>query len=168
MHQDLELSLARIREGGVRLAKIQITSALELMQPLHDRLLLERLKSFDEGRYLHQVVVKDARGGLTLYPDLEPFFSALESGRLPADPVSLRTHFHVPVFARSLDGLTTTRPELERFLKLAVTSGLTDQFEVETYTFGVIPDRERSGMGALDLGSALIRELRFARDSLGG
>ena len=167
MHQDLLRSLEVVREGGVRLAKIQITSALELPRPGQNLVLLDRLRGFDEGRYFHQVVVRDGSGELTVYPDLEPFFAASKAGELPADLVSLRTHFHVPVYAGSLDGLETTRPELEQFLVQAVASGLTDHFEVETYTFGVIPDRERTGLGAHDLGAALIRELQWSRESLG-
>ncbi|MFH0945343.1 MAG: metabolite traffic protein EboE, partial [Planctomycetota bacterium] len=166
LYQDLTESLDQARRAGVRIAKIQVTSALELVNPGAQRAALDRLRSFDEGRYYHQVVTKGADGSTRVFQDLDRFFQRWECRDIGGDPSSLRTHFHVPVFAGSLDGLGTTQGELERFLRHAVAAGVTSHYEVETYTFGVIPEAERSRLGADDLAQALTRELEWTLERL--
>ena len=168
LFQDLNQSLERVRRAGIRIAKIQVTSALELVNPASQREALERLRSFDEGRYFHQVATLSRDGSTRVFLDLDRFFDDWERTGAGEDPSSLRTHFHVPVFAGSLDGLTTTRGELERFLEAAVAAGVTCHYEVETYTFDVIPEEERARLGADDLAQALTRELEWTRGRLEG
>jgi hypothetical protein len=104
---------------------------------------------------MHQVreVVAGAVTGADDLPD------ALGGG-LPAEH-EWRVHFHVPVHAAE----HTTQPELERTLA-ALAGGpapITTHFEVETYTWGVLPD----GPGGDDgLVAGLAAELAWTRDRL--
>lgn len=164
--RDPSRALEQIGAAGVALAKIQVTAALEVVSSGEDPAWPARLRSFDEGRYFHQVVMRDQAGELTEFSDLEPFFQEAVDARGFRDQAVARVHFHVPVHA-ALDGaLRTTGASLAPFLKSAVASGLTDQFEVETYTFDVIPEAERAAMDAGELQSQLARELRWTLAAL--
>ncbi len=164
--QDPAATIARIGAAGVPVAKFQVTSAIEAEDPLARPDALDALRAFDEGRYLHQVGVRFDDGRVELFSDLDPFFVALGAGRL-AGAATVRVHFHVPVFAAPSSGVGTTRGDLERLLALALESAATRQFEVETYTFDVIPAGERERLGASGLEHALARELEWASAALG-
>ena len=58
----------------------------------------------------------------------------------------VRSHFHVPLNAGDLgDGLRSTVPELRRLLDALVADpAACDQFEIETYTWAVLPSALRA------------------------
>ena len=147
---------------GVTVGKVQVTSALELARPASSPDAVSRLATFDEGRYFHQVAARRPEG-VEVWPDLDAF---LRGGATDDAVEVVRVHFHVPVFAAPEGGLTTTRGELARLLRAVTAAGLTDQFEVETYTFGVVPLEEREALGADSLAGAIARELEWSRDAL--
>ncbi len=155
-HEDLPDSLRRLRDGGVPVGKVQISSALEV-DPASDA-AIEALRAFDEPRYLHQVVAPDGAGGLARAADLGDVFGDLDAwrGRTP-----WRVHFHVPIGRESFPTFGTTRAALETALAAIVNGGLCDHLEVETYTWSVLPeeDRPRDLEGLL---AGLESELRYA------
>lgn len=167
MFEDPQRAVRALVERRVRVAKLQVTAALRIVGSADRRAAVraaERLAAFDEGRYFHQVAVRGRRG-VTHFPDLPHFLRAARRARgAPFDEA--RAHFHVPVFAEPDGELGTTRPHLERLLGLVTEARLTDHFEVETYTFDVIPAAERARLGATELEAALGRELGWARTRL--
>ncbi len=163
LDQDLTRSLESIAQRGVPLGKVQVTAALEVERPAENAPGIARLASFAEERYLHQAAWRTSDGALAIAHDLPNFLVGRESWR---DAAAVRAHFHVPVFASPGGGLSTTRASLAAFLPRALASGLADQFEVETYTFDVIPAAERAAMGCDSLDAALAKEIEWTRAAL--
>ena len=152
-------ALARFDAAGLRVGKLQLSSALKapLGDPAARHLLAARLRPFAEGTYLHQVVERRRDGTLRRHADL-----ALALDHI-ADPgaAEWRIHFHVPVFAPDLGGLSTTQPELLNTLDTLRARAFTDHVEIETYTWEVLPPELR-----LDLPGSLLREFRWVLASL--
>ena len=79
-------------------------------------------------------------------------------------PTEWRTHFHVPVFLDDLDGLGTTRFAIAEALAKHRATPLSDQVEIETYTWDVLPAQFKTGdiveyvERELDLGPRAARE----------
>ncbi len=161
--EDVTDSLRRLCGGGIRVGKMQISSAIALKKPAADPKALEELSRYAEPRYLHQTVARLSGGEQRMFEDLPEFLSLppLEMKRVE----EVRTHFHVPIDRPVLGPLGTTRDSWREAVSEAVRRRLTQTFEVETYTFPVLPgvDAERSESW---LPEALARELCAARDEL--
>ena len=154
-YEATEDALAQFEARGIAVGKLQLSSALRasLGSPTERRALRQRLQPFAEGTYLHQVVERRVDGTLRRHADLA---GALERIGDPA-AAEWRVHFHVPIFAADLGGLSTTRPELEATLDLLRRRPFCDHVEIETYTWDVLPPAMR-----LDLPQSLLREYRWA------
>jgi hypothetical protein len=104
--------------------------------------------------YLHQVVERRRDGGLRRYRDLPEALA-----RTPdADAREWRVHFHTPLFAADFGGLGSTQDAIRRtFLAHPATS----HFEIETYTWSVLPESLRLG-----LADSISREYAWVIDEL--
>lgn len=152
--EDPRESVDRIAAAGLRLAKVQITAALAA-DPVTDEAVAE-LRRFDDGEYLHQVVARDVHGDLHRFLDLgDAIRSRAASGHRPA---AWRVHVHVPIFVSEPGSLSTTADSLLPLLRRVRERGLEPHFEVETYTWGVLPEPYR----ALPLSETIARELTAA------
>jgi sugar phosphate isomerase/epimerase len=143
--------LSSLSSAGIVVGKVQVSSALEVREP-GDPAVLERLRVFDEPRYLHQV--RTATGEAT--DDLPEAIATL-----PRDH-PWRVHFHVPIDREVAGPLGTTHRDLDRTLGVLVRAGVTSQYEVETYTWSVLPEAERPGDDQA-LAEGLAREVSWAR-----
>ena len=148
--------VAALAGAGVRVLKVQVSAGLRIMHP--DRDALAALRPFAEAVYLHQVVIR--RGtALTRVLDLPQALASVD----PADPGDeWRVHFHVPLFHASLGAFASTQPFLIELLALQRRAPFTDQLEVETYTWDVLPVELR----AQPVTDAIARELRWTIDQL--
>jgi hypothetical protein len=117
---------------------------------------LEALRSFDDQVYLHQTVARDASGKLVRFLDLDDALAAARNSAVS----ELRVHFHVPIFERELGPFASTQDELAELLRDA--PELPPHLEVETYTFGVLPERFRTH----SVTQAIAQELEWARARL--
>jgi sugar phosphate isomerase/epimerase len=170
-HQAVEFeslpgSLAALRRAGVPVAKVQLSSALALGDP-HAHAAL--LAPWAEDRWFHQVVARARDGALHRLADLP---DALAPHAPPAvrEALEWRVHFHVPLFAERLDDhglLRSTQPELLALLRSPELAHVA-QLEIETYSFGMIPDARRAALGVPTLLDALERELTWVLDALPG
>ncbi|HZU99589.1 MAG TPA: metabolite traffic protein EboE [Planctomycetota bacterium] len=150
--EGIEDALATYARAGVRVVKAQLSSAL-----LCKGEGIARLREFDEPRYLHQTFWK--RGtAIESAEDISGAFPAV----LGADEA--RSHFHVPLAWEGDGALSTTRPLLEKALPLIAKA--TDDLEVETYTWSVLPAATREKFGN-DVSSMIAAELRWVRSKLG-
>lgn len=154
-HQAVEFedpadSLARLAEAGVRIAKVQVSSALDLPAPS-----TELLNHFNEPCYLHQVVVRDRNGDLFRYNDLPE----ARARRVAEAGEAWRCHFHVPIFVSGAGGYGTTRHFLEAFLPLLPRELL---LEIETYTWDVLPPELRLA----SVTDSIIREIQWLEAQL--
>jgi sugar phosphate isomerase/epimerase len=147
--------VGQLTSAGVAIGKVQVSSALELRDPA-DAAALARLAAFDEPRYLHQTRARDGGGYCDDLPE------AIQ--RLPRDR-PWRVHFHSPIDRDVAGALGTTRADLKVALEQLRSGSVTSQFEVETYTWSVLPEAERPADDAA-LAAGLAREVAWARNAL--
>ncbi|RDU98142.1 xylose isomerase [Trinickia dinghuensis] len=159
-HQAVEFEtpagcLTLLEQAGVRIAKVQVSSALRARGSAAAHLL-----AFDEPTYLHQAIVLKKNGELERLADLPDLARWLESSSQRGEtPEECRVHFHVPVFLREIGAIGTTRFFLEDLLpRLPADTPL----EVETYSFGVLP----ASLRLASLSASIARELAWVRETL--
>jgi hypothetical protein len=155
--EDPGAAIAALRRAGVRVCKVQVSSALRLADG-DSVSLTNALTPFAEDTYLHQVVER-TRDGFAKYTDLPEALSAVSPS---AGGREWRVHFHVPIFLATIDTFDTTQPYLAALLDLLKRDDVCPYFEVETYTWDVLPPEHRTG----DVCTAIARELTWARTTL--
>lgn len=133
-------SLDAIRNAGIRISKIHLSSALTFSPSLE--VARDAIRVFDEPTYLHQVIIKDENGHLTRFKDLPHFFTSIKNS--PSN-ISIfaeaRVHFHIPLYATPNSPLGSTQEHTASALKyLGKHPDFCTHFEIETYTWGVLPD----------------------------
>lgn len=148
--EDPESSFKALRDAGIRVSKVQVSAALECKEGVNPGLL----RSFDDGVYLHQV--KSSQG--QSWPDLPAWFS---SGDRRGDG-TLRVHCHVPLDWEGDDQLCSTRHTLRPGFWRELLQSECRHVEVETYTFGVLPEALRRGTVEEDI----TRECLWAKNQL--
>jgi hypothetical protein len=145
---------------GLKVGKIQISAALKATLP-DDTDLREPIKNafarFDESTYLHQVVAKKVNGKLYRYPDLPEALADIENPLVK----QWRAHFHVPLFTDEYGLIQSTQADIVMVLDLFKKAPFTNHLEVETYTWGVLPDEKK-----LPLNDSIVRELNWVKDQL--
>lgn len=155
--EDPATAVAHVRAAGLDVVKLQASCALEAPATPE---ALAALRSYVEPKFLHQT--RMVRSG-TVHgtDDLAEAFHRLHKDR------PWRTHFHLPAHAQppaplrgTLDQLTDTFDAL-----LGGPVALTQQVEIEVYTWSVLPGM-RSRESGDDLVSGLAEELRWTRDRL--
>ena len=127
-------------QAGIRLSKIHLSNALSL-DP-RDPAALEAIQKFDEPTYFHQVIAQKQDSSLQRFADLPLFFSAIHRGEIkPADFTEARVHFHIPLDSHPASPLRSTSFHVEQTLTwLQKHPTAYDHFEIETYTWGVLPE----------------------------
>jgi hypothetical protein len=157
-YEQPQQAFARFAAAGIRVAKLQLSSALRLPEV---GVATERmLSAFDDGVYLHQVVQR-RNGSLTRYVDLAPAFAALRDGTAGGE---WRVHCHVPIFLETAGAFHSTQPTLKAALQVARSGFVAPHLEVETYTWDVLPaDLRQSGRA-----DAIAREMRWVIEELRG
>jgi sugar phosphate isomerase/epimerase len=149
--EDPQAAFAKLQEAGIRIAKLQLSSALRL--PEVDAASERMLAAFDDGVYLHQVVQSRA-GTITRWADLGPALAALRTGEAGGE---WRVHCHVPVFLEKAGAFHSTQPTLKAALACTRAGFVAPHLEVETYTWDVLPPGLRTGSRA----DAIARELAW-------
>jgi len=163
MFEDVYQSLATLHDAGIVVGKIQISSALEVAHPI-DPQVSRLIGQFAEPKYLHQVRCRDDEDRLHGVMDLP---EALH-GEFPRHH-PWRIHFHVPVQTQQLftGELGTTQRDIEKVLDFLHdhSAQMHPHLEVETYTWGVLPEslRPDSDAGLID---GLKAELQWLQDRL--
>ena len=150
-------ALRRLRGAGIAIPKIQLSAAMRV--PAISAALAARLRDFDTGVYLHQVIVRDGR--LTRFIDLPDAFTALAEGGAQGE---WRIHCHVPVFLADLGELARPRTTLLATLRALSAEHLSPHLEVETYTWDVLPQELKTGSKADDIARELAFVLEEFRD----
>lgn len=135
-YEDPLESLDRIVSAGISVAKIQISAALKTRLNADSR---AALMAFNDPVYLHQVIERNAHG-IFARGDLS---DALKENQL-SENCEWRIHFHVPLFWSGTDLIESTASGINSaFLQRAVLLGI-KHFEIETYTFNVLPNLMRT------------------------
>ncbi len=146
--------LAKLKNYGLRVGKIQISAALKAEfpnEPEAREAVRQAFAQFDEPTYLHQVVARMRSGGLVRYPDLPEALAAFDDNH-----AEWRAHFHVPIFVKEYGVLQSTQDDIDEIKRLIASRPFTNQLEVETYTWEVLPDDLK-----LNLVDSIERELTY-------
>jgi sugar phosphate isomerase/epimerase len=155
--EDTAQAALALRYENIRIAKVQLSSALHVSIPRDpgDE-LRSKIEAFCDPVYLHQTRIR--RHDVIYHHNDLP--TALSDGDLHAGD-QWRIHFHVPLFFDEFEGLEGTnyllRGEFAEFLR----GGLTEHLEIETYTFGVLPDDLRPD----DLPEAIAKEYQWVLEN---
>ena len=131
------------KDAGIQVGKVQISAALKASFPNGNEArkpIVEAFEQLNESTYLHQVVARRRDGSYKSYNDLPDALPEI----LDPDTVEWRTHFHVPIFIDTYDQLAATRDAIEVVLKDH--NDITNHWEVETYTWEVLPEEIRFGL----------------------
>lgn len=136
--EDAPTALDAIHSAGIRLSKIHLSNALRL-DPA-DTEARAALAAFDEPTYLHQVIGRREDGSLVRHRDIPDALAAW-----PDEAIEWRAHFHIPLFAEPAAPLLSTISHLEGLAHwLHAHPRACRHFEMETYTFGVLPPALRA------------------------
>ncbi|HOF18754.1 MAG TPA: metabolite traffic protein EboE [Phycisphaerae bacterium] len=154
--EDPAEALARYAAAGVRVAKVQVSSAIEARATDE---ALSRLESFRDAVYLHQVKVRRPDGTILSLPDLD---AALADPRARQPDNVWRVHFHVPMDWRGDGALSPTAGLLTGAFAEALRGGACPHVEIETYTMDVLPEELRPS----DVVEAVAREYRWVLRNL--
>ena len=154
--EDASACVGRLEAAGIRVHKLQISAGLRL--PELDAGALAALRRFDDPVYLHQVIERGP-GGLRRFSDLPEAFATVNG---EAREREWRVHFHVPIFLDRLAPFASTQPFIREVLAQHRARPFTSHLEVETYTWGVLPEPFRSG----PVDEAVARELEWVRAEL--
>jgi hypothetical protein len=133
--------LESFRDAGIRVGKVQVSSAICLPLASLDvnarSEAIAQLSAFSEDRYLHQTTVRQASGVVRFYEDLPQAIAAFD----PTAPENeeLRVHFHVPVYLEEFGLLKTSRADIQACLSAIQPEDQLTHFEVETYAWNVLP-----------------------------
>ena len=148
-------ALRTLAGAGLPIVKVQVSAALASESPRADAAVLGE---YVEPRFLHQT--RGPRGLST--DDLDEALAVPGGGDQP-----WRVHYHVPLHAPPVPPLRSTVDVLAESLRLLAggPAALCDHFDVETYTWHVLPPTSRPD-GPAELAAGIAAELYFARAQL--
>lgn len=152
-----DVILSELNRTGIKVGRIQVSSALKIKFTGSPEPILNALKPFDEKKYLHQVVSLNKDGTMISYRDLG---DAINAGAKPGE--EWRIHFHVPIFLEKYDRFLSTQEELIFMLGEQKKAPLTNILEVETYTWNVLPKFLQ-----ISLVSSISREINWVKSIFG-
>jgi len=142
--EDPAESLRQYRKAGIRVSKIQLSTALECPADIDPELL----RPFDDGVYLHQIKGWKPSAGNRPYfrvADLPEWLDAPQ-----AEEGILRIHAHVPLHWQGAGDLGTTHSTLTEDFWTEVAQDSCPHIEVETYTFDVLPGSLRGNQSVVE------------------
>jgi len=139
-------ALETYRRAGVRIGKVQISSAVSCDGTER---AFKALRNFDEPRFLHQTCVLDGKAEMHFFEDLEQALDDAPNG-------VWRVHFHVPIDTEFMGVLGTTQHDIDAFLAAITPDDAIRHFEVETYAWNVLPMHLRRDSLARGIADELI------------
>ncbi len=152
-YEKADVVLPAFKSAGIRLSKLQISSALRVpLQGAPPPDLAGAREPFAESTALHQVVARSGDGTLHRYRDLPEALQELEDER--AD--EWRIHYHVPIFISRFNDLHSTQDDILPAVEGVLRDGSCRHLEIETYTWDVLPDDLKT-----DVVSSLEREFNW-------
>ncbi len=156
--------LKAYQDAGLKIGKVQLSSAVQCdfstLKPAEIGHALTQLGEFQEERYLHQTMLQDneIKEQSILFEDLPHALKALVD--LPIEFITLRTHFHVPIFLDRFGLLQATQQDVIDCLTLIDQHSDCKHFEVETYAWNVLP----KDLQAQDLAHGIAQEMQWVLD----
>lgn len=159
-YEDPAKAIQSFIDEGIRIGKTQISAALKVIldEERADRSeIADHLKEFDEPTYLHQVIVRTEGGNLVQFRDLPEALPSIGNDQ----EKEWRVHFHVPIFLKKYEELYSTQDEMLESLKIILDGDHCKHFEIETYTWDVLPDELKTNVT-----DSIEREFRWVLDAI--
>ena len=154
-YEEPEHTLAKFKKAGIRVGKIQVSSALKILFKEGDNeAIWHSLSQFNEPTYLHQVTEKIGDKVVT-YKDLPEVLEHRSNAK------ELRSHFHVPIFLEKYDHLFSTQDQILKVLEYLRKDQFSDQLEIETYTWDVLPKGLKT-----ELSNCIVREIEWLKSKI--
>jgi sugar phosphate isomerase/epimerase len=153
--EDLSEGLARYRDAGVRVPKVQISSALRTDASAE---ALARLQPFVEPVYLHQVKARTRNGEILGWTDLPQALADIPE----TQATELRVHFHVPLHFAGSGPLQSTSAMITRQFLREISADPAAHLEIETYTWDVLPEELRQ----MEIAESIAAEFRWVTEKL--
>ena len=154
--EEPESILKSLQEIGIKVGRIQISSALKVDFCTNRELKRRAIETFNEPVYLHQVVSRNSDYTKTHYADLPDALAHWNENQ-----EQWRVHFHVPLFIASYGVLDSTQSDIVKTLAIQQKSPFTSFLEVETYTWSVLPDDMQK-----PIGESIVREMQWVKQIL--
>jgi hypothetical protein len=155
--EDIGASLDALVTAEVPIVKLQVAAAMRI--PVVSPEIVEQLGQFTDTVYLSQTMERRGDTPIRRFLNLRDALTCWEPGGAATE---WRTHFHVPVFLDELGGLGTTRFAIAEALAKHRAAPLSDQVEIETYTWDVLPAQFKTG----DIVEYVERELSWVLTEL--
>jgi len=140
-YEEAHTALKSLTEAGLRISKIHLSNALEIN--LTDPNNIDLIRKFDEPTYLHQVMIQDNENNITKHKDIVNALAQITSQTSPIPPTAQRAriHFHIPLHAEPESPFSSTIQHTKDTLSYLKKHPETcHHLEMETYTWGVLPD----------------------------
>ncbi|MEI7728992.1 MAG: metabolite traffic protein EboE [Verrucomicrobiota bacterium] len=138
-------ALDRLIGHGIKISKVHLSNALAVFPTVE---ACNVLRQFQDQVYLHQVVVRGQDGTLTRHRDLDVALAACAPVDHPVAREQLsewRVHFHIPLHSPPQTwGGNTVGHVCEVLDRMATQPGVCRHFEMETYTWEVMPASMRA------------------------
>jgi len=145
----------KFADYGIQIGKIQVSAALKIIFDVENKgKIWEALERFNEPIYLHQVTER-VGDKVRTYNDLP---IVLQDKK---DFTELRAHFHVPIFLERFGLLQSTQDQILKVIAYLKDHDVTDQLEIETYTWDVLPSDLKA-----PLDRSIIREIQWLQNKL--
>lgn len=157
-YEEPAIVLERFERVGIKVGKVQLSSALKITFPDDELLRAEisrALEPFAESIYLHQVVQQNRDGTFERYPDLVMPCAA------DCHMEQWRVHFHVPIFISHFSLFQSSQDVIIAMLRLLMQKRFCRHLEIETYTWNVLP-----GELKIDVASMIAREYEWVLGNL--
>jgi len=148
-YEDAKACLQQLQQAECAVGKLQISAGLKFDQI--GQQTIDLLKPYEDNVYLHQVIARHGNN-LHRFTDLHEAFASINDGAIHDE---WRIHFHVPVFMDDFGDYQSTQFFIKDMLKLHKASPISNHLEVETYTWGVLPQKFKTD----NMQEAIIREL---------
>ncbi len=155
MHEEPGDSLESVERVGARVGRVQVSNALQVNLiggSTRRKYLSTVLAPYADSIYLHQAVGSGGGRIVERWPDLVAALMEIESARAEW----WRVHYHVPIFWAGDSAIGSTSEHLLATLEEVLLRGCCELFEIETYTWNVLPERLR-----LDAVDSIEREWRW-------
>jgi hypothetical protein len=151
-YENITESLQALKDQKIPVWKLQEAAAMMIPEVTREK--VEAVKQYAKTIYLTQTHQRTKEGVITRYLNLEDAVAAWEKNPVPCE---WRIHFHVPVFLDDLGPFKSTRFAIEEALAFQKKHRLSDQLEIETYTWDVLPAHLKTG----DIVDYVCREIEW-------
>ena len=179
MREDQCLQIQAYRDCGIRIGKVQISSAIyvdwDLMKPAEKIAAFDQVKGFAEDRYLHQTTTRNGPvGSVRFVEDLAQLLDGITAAERLVGNWAI--HFHVPIQVEAFGQLQTTQtaiPEvldaLRQLPSLPISNGMRTQpvqYARPMRQFEADPDAFFTGHFEIETYAWSVLPARFRRENL--